>query len=233
MLFKFKQFDLLMSDQVFKVGTDATLLGGLFQAEHKEGRLADIGCGTGVISLMIAQRYPQLSITGIDINPDAIELTDINFQRSPFNNPLKTWQGDLNQYSHDQSYDYIVTNPPYHLEDAQSQHPVLAQAKSSSSLSQKHLIRFVDTHLHQNGQFWVIATVPYMDRLTSELKAIHLYPQKEYSVRHHDHSRISRKILAFSRKERPVEQETIIIYEDGRQFSQQAKKILGAYLTVI
>ena len=87
-VFRFQQFDIIQDEEVFRVGTDAVLLGALSNPNDAKTAL-EVGAGTGVISLMLAQRFSMLNILAIDINEKAVDLTTRNFFESPFS-PIAT-----------------------------------------------------------------------------------------------------------------------------------------------
>ena len=92
--FTFKQFVIQQSKEVFRVGTDGVLLGALANIENAFNIL-EVGTGTGLISLMLAQRNPEAQFLGIDINKNAAELTKFNFEKSPFFSRLKNNHQDF------------------------------------------------------------------------------------------------------------------------------------------
>jgi tRNA1Val (adenine37-N6)-methyltransferase len=114
--FHFKQFSVAHEKSAMKVGTDAVLIGSwAFQNVSKaEGRGLDVGCGCGVITLMMAQRFPGLQWTGMDLNTTACTEAKSNFERSPFHPQLSILQGDFALLSKYQYYDLIICNPPYY-----------------------------------------------------------------------------------------------------------------------
>jgi len=110
-LFRFKKFEVLQSNDVFKIGTDAVLLGAATNCENVD-TILDVGCGTGVIALMLAQKSRAM-IYAIDINPAAYELTKQNVANSAFANRIKIFESSLQDFSPEIKFDLIVSNPPY------------------------------------------------------------------------------------------------------------------------
>ncbi|MGM0479452.1 MAG: tRNA1(Val) (adenine(37)-N6)-methyltransferase [Bacteroidota bacterium] len=110
--FQFKFFQVDQRDDVHKVGTDAMLLGALADADQPRSIL-DVGTGTGAIALMMAQRYPDAVVTGIDVQSQAVQLADKNFSNSAFSDRLKAEKKAIEACNARECYDLIVSNPPF------------------------------------------------------------------------------------------------------------------------
>jgi tRNA1Val (adenine37-N6)-methyltransferase len=123
--FRFQQFSIQQSKNVFRVGTDGVLLGALCSLSSPKNIL-EVGTGSGLISLMLAQRESSAKILAIDINSEAIELAGINFRNSPFSDRLKTKFQDFKNFESDEKFDLIVCNPPF-FEENNSAKDILAR----------------------------------------------------------------------------------------------------------
>lgn len=110
--FRFQQFSVQQSKNVFRVGTDGVLLGALCSLSSPKNIL-EVGTGSGLISLMLAQRESSAKILAIDINSEAIELAGINFKNSPFSDRLEIKFQDFKNFESDEKFDLIVCNPPF------------------------------------------------------------------------------------------------------------------------
>lgn len=113
-VFRFKQFVVDQSGCAMKINTDGVLLGAIATAFHPK-RILDVGTGTGVISLMLAQRFPSTIVDAIEIDPLAAATARRNFQTSPFSDRLTSYAVALNDFKPDTPYDLIVSNPPFFL----------------------------------------------------------------------------------------------------------------------
>ena len=135
MEFKFKQFNLIQSASVFKIGTDAVILGAWANIE-KDTNILDIGSGTGIVSLMMAQRNIACKITAIDIQHDAAQLTTLNFKNSPHKDRLQSFHTDLNAFTENaaSTFDHIVSNPPYFSTGKKSDQHHLGIARHNDAL---------------------------------------------------------------------------------------------------
>jgi tRNA1Val (adenine37-N6)-methyltransferase len=111
-IFKFKQFEVDQAGCAMKINTDGVLLGA--SANHPAPKIIlDIGTGTGVIALMLAQRFPSANIHAVEIDEQAAETAGKNFQLSVFNDRLTINNIAIEQYSHSGQFDLIVYNPPF------------------------------------------------------------------------------------------------------------------------
>ena len=110
-VFKFKRFAVVNDRSAMKVGTDGVLLGAWCPVDGAK-RVLDVGTGCGVIALMVSQRNPTATIVGIDIDHDAIEEATANFGHSPWSERLTAIEGDFNEWTTDEGFDLIVSNPP-------------------------------------------------------------------------------------------------------------------------
>lgn len=115
--FVFKQFEILQDKEVFRVGTDGVVLGALCNGEGAV-RALEVGCGTGLISLMLAQRFSSAVFDALDINTKAVEIAGQNFSNSPFANRLNVVEINYNDFESVEKYDLIVSNPPYFESDS-------------------------------------------------------------------------------------------------------------------
>lgn len=114
--FQFKKFTVYQDRCAMKVGTDGVLLGAWAKAYVKQPKILDIGTGTGLIALMMAQRYPHATIVGIDIDADAVLQARENVAASPFSDRIMINRHDVTKIINKEGYDVIVCNPPYFVD---------------------------------------------------------------------------------------------------------------------
>ncbi|MGI9526697.1 MAG: tRNA1(Val) (adenine(37)-N6)-methyltransferase, partial [Weeksellaceae bacterium] len=111
-IFKFKQFNVEQKLSAAKVGTDGVLLGAWVNLDPTPSKILDIGTGTGLIALMLAQRSPLSYITALDIDKDAIVEASLNFENSPWPDRLNAVHTSLQAYNTEEKFDLIISNPP-------------------------------------------------------------------------------------------------------------------------
>ena len=157
-MFRFKQFNVHQSKSAMKLGTDAMLLGALLKADEFSSAI-DVGCGTGVISLMLAQRYSNSHILGVDIDEQTTDEAAFNFASSPWSDRLSS--ACLNYLSLDSSmqFDLVFSNPPYYQSKQINTDSRKAAARHECAMPVSDFWRTTESVLSTQGSVWVI--VPY------------------------------------------------------------------------
>ena len=158
-MFKFKQFTIHQDRTAMKVGTDGVLLGAWAPIAPTAQCILDIGTGTGLIALMLAQRYPSLNITAIDIDKSSIEQATENIKNSPFARYITTHHTSLQSYNPEEKYDAIVCNPPYFVASLKCPDSQRTQARHTDSLSFDELLSHSARLLNDEGSLSVILPV--------------------------------------------------------------------------
>lgn len=153
--FHFRYFSVRQSNAGLKVGTDAMVFGAIINSFGKSKGL-DIGTGTGVLSLMVAQKNSKIQIQAIDIQREAIEDTAFNFQNSPYSNRLKEIHADFLAFEPNQKFDLIFSNPPFYSDAKLGASDALNQAKHVLEMTPKALFQKVKSTLVETGSFWII-----------------------------------------------------------------------------
>jgi tRNA1Val (adenine37-N6)-methyltransferase len=176
-VFRFKQFDIVQKDVTMKVNTDAVLLGAWSEVNGKM-RALDIGTGTGVIAIMLAQRQPEVVVWGIDVDPVACAEASFNMQSAPFSNRLYCVHAAIQTYSNeeDKKYDLIVSNPPFFSGGTFSSNENKANVRHTVKLSHSDLLSSVRKLLLPGGDFDLI--LPHIEglRLIEMAKTYGFFP---------------------------------------------------------
>ena len=150
--FEFRRFVVRQDRCAMKVGTDGTLLGAWAAMADGEGRVLDIGTGTGLIALMMAQRYPHCRVTAIDIDPEAVAQAAGNVAASPFADRIRVLASDVSAYADDEAgFDAIVSNPPYFNQSLECPDGQRTMARHTSSLSYAQLMEAAWRLLREDG----------------------------------------------------------------------------------
>lgn len=155
-VFRFKQFSVIQEKSAMKVGTDGVLLGAWTDSECCANRILDIGTGTGVIALMLAQKFPSAVIDAIEIDHDAAEEAALNVANSPWADRIKVTETSLEHFSAPSIYNLIVCNPPFYNATLKPDDKARAMARHSDSLEFKDVTTFADQHLCHDGHLAVI-----------------------------------------------------------------------------
>lgn len=166
--FQFRQFTIHQQRCAMKVGTDGTLLGAWALASEAPCRVLDIGTGTGLIALMIAQRYPQAQVTAIDIDEDAVCQAQENASASPFAERVQVVKADVLMLDDAEKYDSIVCNPPFFEDSLTCPAPQRTKARHAVTLGYRQLMEAAFRLLKDDGRFSVIIPFDCRARLESE-----------------------------------------------------------------
>ncbi|MCD9856108.1 methyltransferase [Epilithonimonas sp. JDS] len=215
--FRFQQFDIQQNADVFRVGTDAVLLGSLANVSEAK-KVLEVGTGTGIISLMIAQRNPEAQILAIDINSEAVNISQTNFINSPFSERLKSQLQDLKNFDTEQKFDLIISNPPY-FEINSSEKDILARQRLELSFSD--LIKKSSQLLSGNGLFTVIIPIDSEKEFTELCFKNKLFIQRKVVIKGIKTSEPKRLVLEYSFSESETQVENFVIEKSPRVYSNE------------
>jgi tRNA1Val (adenine37-N6)-methyltransferase len=208
--FKFKQFTIHQDRCAMKVGTDGTLLGAWASALSGTCRILDIGTGTGLIALMMAQRFPEAQVVGLDIDGFAVCQAKENVKASPFNDRISMVECDISDYHAEAPFEVIVSNPPFFVSSLECPDSQRTRARHTSSLTFETLFRSVSGLLSDTGRFSLIIPSDYRSQLESEAAMVDLFVTRICGVRTTPQKPVKRYMLEF--RKHPVPQ---ISMEDG------------------
>lgn len=207
-VFHFKQFSVRLCSDVFKLGTDACLLGAYAKSQTPPKHILDVGTGTGVIALMLAQRFPEARITGIDLNAAAVRCATANFGQSPWTDRLKTLLLDFREaetHYKAASFDWIVSNPPFFERSFPSPDPMRQLARHTDQLTETDFMKQVSHLLTESGLCQLVLP---KDRLKSwqtaaDSQGLHLVHQ--LNVRDRESRPVKRCIAVFGQQKKELE----------------------------
>ena len=215
--FQFKQFTITQDRCAMKVGTDGVLLGAWTPLINNPYNILDIGTGTGLIALMLAQRSQAEQIDAIEIDDDAYEQATENFENSPWNDRLYCYHAGLDEFVEEveEEFDLIVSNPPFYTDEYKSGNDQRDNARFEDSLPFEELVEAADFFLSENGIFALIIPFKEEGRILELTKERDLFPLKITRVKGTPSTEIKRSLLAFTRIEQPAVIDELII-EVGR-----------------
>lgn len=215
--FQFKQFKVDQGRTAMKVGTDGVLLGAwtnVYGANH----ILDVGTGTGLIALMLAQRTENALITAIDIDTNAAIQASENVVASPWAERITVSSADFNDFCKDKQcmFDLIVSNPPYFKQSLQSPGKSRTLARHDQSLSHESLINHALRLLNEEGRLSVI--LPYVEGSVFIALAASkgLFCIRKTNVLPTPTSDVKRLLLEFSREQSKMMEDNLVIEEGGR-----------------
>jgi tRNA1Val (adenine37-N6)-methyltransferase len=208
-MFQFKQFTIEQELCAMKVGTDGVLLG----AWAKGGpRILDIGTGTGIIALMMAQRYPEAQVTAIDIDEGAVRQAEQNVSQSPFLGRISVLQQAVQE--HLGEYESIVSNPPFFIDSLQAPDEQRNMARHTATLSYAELMKAAYRLLADNGEFSVVIPFDYRRRMEDEAVFVGFFPSRVCGVKTTERKPAKRYLLAFRKHPCPCEKSEITIGDE-------------------
>jgi tRNA1Val (adenine37-N6)-methyltransferase len=227
--FQFQQFRIHQDRCAMKISTDAVLLGALAEADSPKSIL-DIGTGTGVIALMLAQRFAEATIFAVEVDEDAANQAAENFKASPFEKRLQIENLRFQDFQEEIQFDLIVSNPPYFPDHLKSKDAKRNQALHTDALSFEDLLQKSVKLLKKDGHIWIILPPRQMEDFVELAQAVGLLPQKRILVRDTASKPILREILAFSFKKREQSVQEIILKNENGSFSDGYSSLISGFL---
>jgi len=205
-----------------KIGTDAVLLGAWANLEHNPKSVLDIGAGTGVIALMLAQRSSAQLIDAIEIDENAYEQCVENFENSSWSDRLFCYHASLEEFANEveEKYHLIISNPPFYSDDFKSQKKQRDLARFSDAMPFKHLIESASKLLALNGRFSVIIPFKEEDYFIALASEVNLFPNSILRVKGNSTSEIKRSLIEFSFIEKDLNIKELIIETERHHYTQ-------------
>ncbi len=182
MIFNFKQFAINQELSAMKVGTDGVLLGAWAELSGDERTILDIGTGTGLIAIMMAQRSTAPIIIGVEIDKDSATQAAQNMEASKWSERLSVAHTPIQQFDHTSKFDIILSNPPYFVDSLLAKGASRTIARHTTELSFEDLLACVSKLLSPSGRF-VIILPPTETKLFDEVSAGVLHLAKRCCVR--------------------------------------------------
>ena len=215
--FRFQQFSIQQSKDVFRVGTDGVLLGAMCNVKNAK-KILEIGTGTGLISLMLAQRNVSAKILAIDINENAVKLASENFRNSIFNENLKVELKDFKNFETNENFDLVVCNPPFFEENASAKDVL---ARQQVELNFRNLVEKSAEIITKKGILSIILPSEAASDVKSLAAEFNLYLVREINIYGIEGGNLKRNILEFSLAQKPLEISDFVIEKKPREYSDQ------------
>lgn len=217
--FRFKAFEIGHDRCAMKVGTDGVLLGAWTNIQHCR-RALDIGTGTGLIALMLAQRQPHALIEALEIEPLAAQQAQENFLASPWADRLHLAGSALQDFAPSGFYDLIISNPPFFVDAYVSGQQARDQARHTHSLPHALLIEKAAQWLSPQGRLALVLPVAEARQAMGLALQQGLHLRRRLQMRHSPHAQPKRWLMEFSAQAGALQEEEIAIREaDGHTFS--------------
>ena len=224
--FQFKQFTVHQEKTAMKVGTDGVLLGAWCNVDDYPDTILDIGSGTGVVALMLAQRTDAMTIDAVEVDENAYEQTVENFENSDWGDRLYCYHTNFQNFAdeiakEEETYDLIVSNPPFYTDDFETDNKARNTARFASALSFAELITGVVKVLSNEGKFVVILPFKEERHFITLSQNNGLFLNNICRVQGNPSSTIKRSLMEFSFHRTTLKEECLIIETSRHQYTQE------------
>lgn len=233
-MFRFKQFNVDQTNCAMKINTDGVLIGALADADQPK-TILDIGTGTGVVALMLAQRFPEAKIDAVEIDEQAATTAGQNFVNSIFADRLNLHTGDFGVFIKEQpqkKYDLIVSNPPFYINSLASPGQKKTLAKHADADFFERLIKLTARHLTENGCLWLILPMQTSDLVKDIARSAALNIIKITQILSYPDSEAHREMLVFGLNKIRGNDNRFVIYDAPKVYSQQYQDTLRPFFTI-
>lgn len=221
--FKFKQFSIHQDRCAMKIGTDGVLLGAWANVDHKPKAILDIGAGTGILSLMLAQRSTAENLEAIEIDEGAYEQCVENFEASPWADRLFCYHAGLDEFLEEleEPYDLIISNPPFYAEDVSSGNTSRDRARQNQSLPFEELLEGASKLLSPDGLFSTIIPFKEETEFIALAASFGLFPSRILRVRGNSSAALKRSLLEFDFKGGKVLENELTIEVERHAYTKE------------
>ena len=221
--FRFKQFSVSQEHCAMKIGTDAVLLGAWARLDSQPNSILDIGAGTGVLALMLAQRSGAELIDAIEIDDAAYEQCVGNFEASDWGDRLFCYHASLDEFTEEieDQYDLIISNPPFYTDTFKTENEERNKARFEDAMPFTELLKSVSKLLSPTGQFNLV--IPFSEENSFiELAAKEgLYPSHILQVRGQESSPVKRSLICFTFEKQTIKTQELIIEIARHQYTKE------------
>lgn len=211
-----------------KIGTDGVLLGAWTSIGHHPISILDVGSGTGILAIQLAQRSAAEIIDAIEIDPDAYEQCVENFENSPWADRLFCYHAALDEFAAeiDDFYDLIISNPPFHTEDYKTTNSKRDVARFNDALPFVQLVECASSLLSKNGIFAVIIPKKSETEFLSITTKAGMYPQRICRVHGTEKAEAKRSLLEFSFQKKVPEISSLILEIERHDYTEAYKNLV-------
>jgi len=227
--FRFKQFQITDDRSAMKVGTDSVLLGAwVLKADYTS--ILDIGSGSGLISLMMAQRFEKAKIRAVEIDAAACEDARFNFEESPWANRLKVEHSDICELEINQNYDLIISNPPFFSDSLLPNIKSRAEARHDHSLRLSDLFEYANKGLAHSGVFALVYPFDRQKEVLEIAAKFELFPQRILHTKNRPNAEVKRSFIEFKKEKlENVVFESLSIRDIDSIYSEAYKKLTSEF----
>ena len=216
-----------------KVTTDGCLFGSYISEtiqdfKPKVQNCLDIGAGTGLLSLMLAQKT-EIIIDAVEIDKAAYLQAKENLERSSWKERLNIFNADIIEFNTGKKYDCIISNPPFFEGNLKSIHLNKNKAKHDASLTLQQLLTVIHKNLNEDGIFFILLPYHRADYFEKKASNLKFYPSEKMLVRQTPKHDFFRSIIVFSRKETQLKIRELVIKDDNGNYTNDFTALLKDY----
>ena len=225
MTFHFKSFSIKQEQSAMKVGTDGVLLGAWTKPSSYPHQILDVGTGTGLVAIMLAQRFSRSQIHAVDIDQASAKEALFNAQSSPWSERLNITHCSLQDYNPSNKYDLIVSNPPYFRNTTLSNDKSRTISRNNLALSLEYLIERSYDLLNENGELSLIAPSNEFETIQSLAVKFNFYNSKICWVKGNHQSPIKRLMISLSKNKEILEENSLTIENNRHNYTEDYKNL--------
>ncbi len=226
-MFEFKQFTILQDRCAQKVSEVACIQGAWTNIPDTCKRVLDIGSGTGLLSLMLAQRFDVI-IDAIEVDEETYTQGKENIASSPFKGKINCLLGNVKTFDFKSTYDFIISNPPFFEKQLQTEQNKANIAKHSSQLTLNDLLFVIHNLLHTDGQFSILFPYERKNELEVNCLKYNFYPMNYLILKHSAAHAPKVFIGIFSQQQQVIKEEELIIKSNG-EYSERMNELVKDY----
>lgn len=227
-MFEFKQFKIHQDRCAQKVTEIACIQGAWTPIRPEQKQVLDIGSGTGLLSLMLAQRFPHIKIDSLELDALAFSQLEENINVSPFANQINPLFGDVKTFDNNKKYDFIIVNPPFHEKQLTSNNSRKNQAWHSDELNLFQLITAIKRLIHLDGVCSILLPSYRQTELIQTCGEFNLYPSTILEVAHSEHHPVKLNICLLSSIKNTIEITRFDIKKD-QEYTGAMRSLMQAF----
>ncbi|NDW12710.1 methyltransferase domain-containing protein [Bacteroides sp. 214] len=225
--FRFQQFTIWQDKCAMKVGTDGVLLGA-WAPVTSACRVLDIGTGTGLVALMLAQRS-EARITAIEIDGEAAEQARENVAQSPWQARIEVLHGDFLCYEPAEKFDLIVSNPPYFVDSLHSPDAQRTNARHNNTLTYDTLLQHAAALLHPLGSIALILPTDVLSVVKDVAEKYHLFVNRQLNIITAPGKLSKRVLVSFTAESQPLKEDELLIEKSRHVYSEEFAKLVEEF----
>lgn len=227
-VFRFKEFEINQQGCAMKINTDGVLLGALVHSQHPS-RILDIGTGTGVIAMMLAQRFNEAVVDTVEIDEEAYQASLLNFQNSKFKTRIQGYSGSFEDLKNVDKYDLLVSNPPFYTNSLHNPDARKKLARHTDFNFFDKLLLFAKANLSDRGKLNLVLPVELADYVVGEGLKLDFHLVKKIDIKSFVDTEVIRNIITLSKVQHKILIEEFVIYESKGVYSQEYKELLKPF----